>query len=489
MFALGALLLTPYLFRELGTAGFGTWSVMFTLATVFSLLELGFATGVTKYVAELRARGDREQLQLTLGTAVTLLAALGTLAFGLSATAAVLFDGLADESLREAFRDGMLLLGAIMPLRFAGTAYATALIGYGRYDRFNVGQGVLAVGFPVAAVVVTELGGGIVGLAAAYAGALAAESALGALLLRRTDPGLSLRPRLGTRVVRRRLSSFGSFTLLAESMVFVGARMDTVLIAAILSAAAAAPFAAALKLQSGLQALALPFINLLMPMVSELWARGERPEARRRVVLTTRVALQVTLPVGLGLALFAPDVVDLWLGSNAPSETATIIVLLAAAQIVTLTVRPSEKALVGLGRVRVIGLLSLFEGAANVGMTIWFVSTMGATGAALATLLSYAALSPVRIPLAARALGISAVEFVQRGIGPAVLASLPAVSGMLALVAWMDPGAGRAVAGLGIGVALSVAVGLSQVGPRRLGVALREAMSRSGSSDPYPAEA
>src|SRR4051812_514644 len=39
--AVSVLLLTPYLFRQLGLDGFGTWSVVFTIATVFSLVEYG----------------------------------------------------------------------------------------------------------------------------------------------------------------------------------------------------------------------------------------------------------------------------------------------------------------------------------------------------------------------------------------------------------------------------------------------------------------
>ena len=70
--AISVLVITPYLFRRLGTGGFGTWSVMFTMTTVFALLEYGFATGVTKLVAEARGAGRRRELEQTLGTTVTM---------------------------------------------------------------------------------------------------------------------------------------------------------------------------------------------------------------------------------------------------------------------------------------------------------------------------------------------------------------------------------------------------------------------------------
>ena len=489
LLAISTLLLTPYLFRTLGAGGFGTWSVMFTLATVFSLLELGFANGVTKLIAELRARGDRRALNATMGTSVSLMAVLGVGAFGLAAASAFLLDGLAAEGDADEFRTGMLILGVIMPLRFAGTAYGTALIGYGRYDRYNWGQLVLAGGFPLAAVLVVEAGAGITGIATAYAAALLGEAVVAAWLLRRTDPALALRPRLADAATRRGLARLGSFTLLADAMVFVGARMDTVLIAALRNAAAAAPYAAALKLQSALQALALPFVNLLMPMVSELWARGEAAEVARRLALTTRVAMQVTTPVALALALFSEDLVGLWLGEEAVPTTATIVVLLVATQVVTLTALPAEKALIGVGRVGVIGALEVVEGIVNVALTIVLVSAHGAVGAAVATLVAYGVLAPVRLPLAARAIRMPLGDLVSRGVIPALTSSLPSAAAMLALLALMPAGGARGLAGLFAGAAVAAAIGLVQVGPGELRRTLRGAGRRAGEPDPYPTEA
>jgi len=489
LLAVSTLLLTPYLFRTLGAGGFGTWSVMFTLATVFSLLELGFANGVTKLIAELRAKGDRRGLDVTMGASVTLMAALGVAALGLAAASAFLLDGLAAAGDEDEFKVGMLLLGAIMPLRFAGTAYGTALIGYGRYDRYNWGQVVLAGGFPIAAVAAVEAGTGITGIAAAYAAALLGEAVVDAALLRRTDRELSLRPRLADPATRRRLGRLGSFPLLSDAMVFVGARMDTVLIAALRNAAAAAPYAAALKLQSALQALALPFVNLLMPMVSELWARGEAAEVARRLALTTRVAMQVTMPVALGLALFSEDIVGLWLGEDAVATTATIVVLLVATQVVTLTALPAEKALIGVGRVGVIGALAVVEGVVNVVLTIVLVSAHGAVGAAVATLVAYGVLAPARLPLAARAIGMRLGDLVRRGLVPALTSSLPPAAAMVAMLLVLPAGGVRGVAGLVVGAGIAAAIGLAQVGPGELRRTLSGAGRRAGEPDPYPAEA
>lgn len=473
LLGLSALVLTPYLFRRLGAGGFGTWSVMFTITTTFSLLEFGFSTGVSKFVAELRARGRQRELDDVLGSAVVLMAGLGLVALGVMAAVGLLADGLASSGERDIFLAGMLVLGGALLVRFPFIAYAAALVGFQRYDLVAASESVTAVAFMVGAVVAVEAGAGVLGVAVAYAAALTAGAVAVALLLHRADRSIALRPRRAGGGTARRVLGFGSFAVLAEGMLFVGQRMDTVVIAAIRSAASAAPYAAAIKLQSALQSLTVPFLILIMPMVSDLEARGLTQEVVRRFVLATRVVLQVTLPFAVALALFAEDVVDLWLGKEAPAVTAGIIAVLMAVQIVTLSSTPAEKVLIGLGRVRVVGLLAFIEGVSNLALSIALVASYGAIGAAFGTLLTSAALAPLRLPLACRAVGYPLALLARRSLLPAVASSLPGAVAMLAIWAALPQGGGRVLAGAFAGIGISLAVALRQVGLARIREELR----------------
>jgi O-antigen/teichoic acid export membrane protein len=471
--ALSVLVITPYLFRRLGAGGFGTWSVMFTLTTVFALLEYGFATGVTKLVAELHGAGSRRELEQTLGTAVTIMGGLGFLAAVISAGFGVLGSGLAAAEYEDGFRVGMLVLAAAMLVRFPLVAYGAGLMGYQRFDLYNLAEAVTIVGFTGGAIAAVESGTDVLGLGVAWAGSLVAGGLAYFLLLHRTDRSLSLRPRLGTQTDRGRIERFSSLTLLADSMVFIGQRMDTLVIAAIRGAKAAAPFAAANKLTSGIQGLTFPFVIQLMPMVSDLHAQGRDSEVRRRFMIATRIALQLTLPFAVAFSLFATDIVDVWLGSGAPDVTVDIIVVLMAVQLVTLTAYPAEKVLVGIGRVRAVGLLALIEGLSNLALSIVLVSAYGAIGAALGTLFTSAVLAPIRFPLACGALGTSTARFLRESIVPAALSSLPALAAMALIWLVLPSGALRLAIGLTLGIGIAIAIGAAQIGPRRTLATLR----------------
>jgi O-antigen/teichoic acid export membrane protein len=156
LMVLSVLLLTPYLFSQLGVAGFGAWSVMFTFVTVFSLFEIEFLSGVTTGVA--RLDGDRQPAQigrLVRGGAV-LMAITGVIGLVVAAVVAFAADGLAAQADRAAFRDGLIVLGAAMVLRLPCAAFGAALAGRQRFDLFKAAESVAIVGIAGGTVVALQ---------------------------------------------------------------------------------------------------------------------------------------------------------------------------------------------------------------------------------------------------------------------------------------------------------------------------------------------
>jgi O-antigen/teichoic acid export membrane protein len=478
--AVSAVVLTPILYRGLGNGGFGTWSVIFTFGTIFSLGELGFARGVTKVTAELVGTERADRLRRTFGVAVALLGGLGLVAAVSAAVVGFAATGLAASGHESAFRWGMVVLGVERLFYFPLSVCGATLAGYQRYDLLNTASIANSLGFTVVAAVVVAGGGGVLGVVVAWAGMHLASGVLQWVFLRRVNRELSLRPRLGDREERRTLLRFSSFVLFAESMTFIGQRMDTLVIAAIRNAAAAAPYAAVLKLQTGVQSLTLPFVYLLMPMMSDLWARGEVAVIRSRLTLATRVSCQLTLPVAAALALFAGDVVHLWLGDGAPSTTAEILVVLMIAQVPALTAAPAEQVLIGIGRVRAIGLLALVEGVANLAVSIVLIQRYGAIGAAIGTLSTTAVLAPVKLPLVARALDYPIGALLRSSVVPAVAASIPALAAMVAVRVLLPEGILRLTVGVVLGLVAALTVAVAAAGPADVRARLVELRGRSG---------
>lgn len=479
LLGVAALALTPYLFRALGPSGFGTWSVIFGLTAVALVLQVGFSQGLTQMMAELRGQRRSSDLNETMEAGLTLMAWAGLSMLAVAIVGAVALPGLAAEGQQGAFRAGLLLVGAALVVRMPCMACAAALVAHQRYDLANVGSVVTTLVFAAGAVVAIESGAGITGVAGAQALALTLGGVTYIVTLRRHCPELSLRLTGGRGEARRRMMRFSAFTLLADSMVLVGQRLDVVLIAAIVNAAAAGPYAAVVKLQSALQSLTRPFIDLLMPMVAELAGRGQRAETLRRLAVTTRLALQISVPVAAAMAIFASDIVAVWLGNGAPAVTQDFVVLLMLANVVGLVAVPATEALIGLARVRLIGALAVGEGLLNVGLSLFLISVYGAVGAALGTLVAATVMGPLRLPIAARSAGGSTREMIGKSIVIPLLSSAPALAAMLAIHQLLPAGWERLILGCSTGVAAAVAIGALQLGPTRIRAVLRIARAKT----------
>jgi O-antigen/teichoic acid export membrane protein len=465
--ALMVLALTPYLFRQLGVAGFGAWSVLFAVASMFSFVQYSATVGVTKYVAEHHEAGRTRELRETVSAAVAAMAGLGVLSVVAAAALGAAGGGLVADRDADAFRTGLLLIGAAQLIRLPGQVYGAVLMGRQRFDLFNLGEAVTLLTFAIGAVAAMETGGGLGWLAAALAASLVTGSATHVALARRLDPGLPLRPRRTGPEVRRRVIRFGTLSALIDGMDLIAQRLDTLVVAAIRGATAAASIGAATRLISGVQALILPFVVLLLPMVAELDAAGRREELTRRFFVATRIVMQVTLVAAGGLAILATDVVETWLGPAAPAGTDDIVLVLMLVQVVTLTATPSTQVLLGLDRLRAAAWLAVAEGAGNLGLSIVLVSAHGAIGAALATLFTSAVIVPLRIPLACRAIGCRLGSVWRAALLPALAGAAPSLALMGAVVALLEPGALRLAVGLGLGWGAGLAIGAAQLRPWR----------------------
>lgn len=474
--ALTALGLTPYLYRQLGPGGFGTWSVLLTLTMIFDLLEFGFASGPSKLVAAHHARRDRRAQDAVLGATLILMTVLGLAGLLGALVLALTADGLAAEGQGEAFRTGLLVIGFAGVIRMSTAAYGATLMGLQRWDLFNVAEGIKVLGFLVAAIAVTEAGAGVVGLAWAFGGSWVVSGLLQAVLLRRADPHARLLPRRTDRRALREVGSFSSLTLLADSMVFAGQRADTIVIAALAGARAAGPYAAVVRLQSGVQALTLPFLRLLLPMASQLAAQSDFAGVRRQLLLASRLTLQITLPVAMAFAIFSPDIVSVWLGGGTPDSTVWVVVALMGVQVLGLTANAAERVLVGIGRVRLLAAMAVAEGLSNLVVSIVLVSAIGALGAAIGTLASTMVFAPLKLPIALRTLHTPSWGRALAGaLVPPVFASAPAIVAMVAIRLGMEEGPLRLVVGLTVGISLALAVAVRQFGPQRV----RTAITRS----------
>jgi O-antigen/teichoic acid export membrane protein len=216
-------------------------------------------------------------------------------------------------------------------------------------------------------------------------------------LLRRGAPSMSVIPEVVSFSVPMAFAGFfGSFSLWADRLVagyFLG-ESDTGVYAAV-------------SVITGTFAMILSGVKqILSPMVSDLYPRGEAHQVEALYRLGTRWALYATMPLLLSVCLAPKELLGVVFG-EAYAGGALPLVVLSVAQLVNVATGPYDTLLVMTGRQRAWLILSALMLLANVGLVALLAPSLGLLGASLGMAGSVISISVVGVIVVYRVLGMT----------------------------------------------------------------------------------
>jgi O-antigen/teichoic acid export membrane protein len=446
------LLALPAIVRGVGADRFGLLALAWSLISAFTVFDLGLGRAVTRFAAEALGAGRREAIPQILWPAVaaqTGLAIGGALALAALAPSVVThFLRVAPELHEEAVRT-LQVVAATLPAVLVALALQGVLQAAQRFDILTVVRTVASASMFLAPVAGVALGWSLPAMLLAVLvvriGALAAVIVACARVLGPLRP-----PRARAGPALRDLASFGAWASASAIVTFMLAPADRVAIGGELSMTALGHYAIPREVISRLGVVATGSVAMvLFPAFSALG--GARDLARLRL-LFGRAAKYLALAVvpGFGLlAVFAEELLGVWLGPGLAAASAPALRILAAGGALQALAAAPFVLLQGLGRADVPGRLHLAQAPIYAVALWWMVRLRGIEGAALVWS-ARAALDAVVMLEAARRLGAWGWPDARRAAGRAV----PPVAAFCAAAALVQ------AAPAPTGVRLVVAVGL-----------------------------
>ena len=124
--------LTPFIAKSLGNDALGLWSLIQATVGFFSLLDLGFAQAVVKYVADARGRQDEERLRNITSTLFWIYAALGAASMAVTLALAPFVPALLGipKEIAGVARAVFIIIGARSALAFPMGMFSGVLTGF-----------------------------------------------------------------------------------------------------------------------------------------------------------------------------------------------------------------------------------------------------------------------------------------------------------------------------------------------------------------------
>jgi O-antigen/teichoic acid export membrane protein len=282
-----------------------------------------------------------------------------------------------------------------------------------------------------------------------------AETAILTLLLWFATPW---RPSLVFSVAS--LGRFGGFAgnLFAENLLYqTGRNLSNLLVGRFLGAASVGAFLLATNvILVPFSRIAGPLQQVFFPAFSQI--RDDRERMADIWIRATRLVALISIPSLVGLAIVAPDFVEVVLGPKW-SEAIPVIQILAVVGLIQSVQTLSAEVLLALGRANWLFRFTI----------VWFVGTVaafalgvqwGIVGVASCLAVVTVLVEPLRTYLASRALGISPWRFVQALSGLAQAGALMGVAVLVArelLIEAGVPAGARLAVCVGLGAAVYVA--------------------------------
>lgn len=382
-----AVFCIPILIRELGEARFGLLTLIWAVVSYFGLFDLGLGRALTQQLAIALAEDDHKDVGPLVATASTLMAGLGILAGLLMALLAPwgvrLIQSVPDQ--QEAV-NAVLLMALAMPAIVLTSGFRGVLEARHAFAIIN------AIRLPMG--LFTFLGPVVVVLYGTtrldvVTGVLAVGRIIACLVHAwyawRTLPSDHGRLSLRKTLLRPLCVSGGWLTLSNIISPFMG-YVDRFIIGGVVSAAAVAYYTTPQEMILRLWIIPSAITAVLFPTFAAKILEND-DQVQSMFIKSVTWLFMMIFPITLLIALFAPELLSLWVGEKFARESSVIMRVFAFGILVNCLAHIPFTLIQSAGKPRVTALIHCFEFPLFIVMVLWLTSEFGLLGAAVAWLI------------------------------------------------------------------------------------------------------
>ena len=378
--------LTPYLVDSLGKPRYDVWCVAESVLAYFTLLDMGLAACLVRYVAKHHAGENRDGLNRMASTSLVLFLGAGCVALIVGAPILWgLAQRLEDKTAASAEVLPFLLLMLLnLSATLALSLFPSILDGLQRFTAKSIVRILFLTGRTIGIVAVMRHGGGLFDLAIVYTISNILEHATMALLAFRFVLGLKLGWSWVDRNTFRDIRGYSGNAFLAMLAGRITVQTGAIVIGLFLPAGEVTFFVTAARLVEYAKTLLRTITSTLTPGVSAMEARDDFAGIAKLMLNATKWVLVIVIPVNLGLWFFAGPFLERWVGPDFVNASVPAVAILATTLSIGVAQSVASRILYGLGQLRLFARLALGEAGLNLILMMLLIRPLGVEGVAVA---------------------------------------------------------------------------------------------------------
>lgn len=383
-----ALLLPPFLVRELSKDAYGAWSLLLQLTLYVGYLDFGIQTAVARFVAHAEELGDTKQKDGVVSTAFVLLslaALLGCVLVIVLAWQLPNLFGQMPPALYQPAQIALLFMGISFALGLPVSVIHALFIGLQRNEipaAVAVANKV-AMAALVAGVVLQHWGLAAMGASVALANVL---SYFAAFVAGRAWARVRIHVTQISRVYVRQIGGYSASVVVWMVAMLMISGLDLSIVG-IFDYKMTAYYAIAATLTNFIAQAQGAIFSALLPASAVLGARGDGERLGVMLVSSTRYGMLILLAMALPLVVGGHWIIRFWAGADYAQHATRILQVLVIANVIRLCALPYSTLLLGTGQQKKVIASPLAEGITNLLASVVGAYLLGAIGVALGTLI------------------------------------------------------------------------------------------------------
>ncbi len=380
------ILLTPFVIHRLGNSHYGLWILINSVIGYYGLLDLGIGSSVIRYVSKYVATDDEKNLNSFVNTVLFMFILVGVAAVIVSGVLSFFLADLFNLSKGDValFSRLILVLGFAVALSFPARTFSGILRATQRYDVANTIDISCSIAKTGMVVYFLSRGGGLMALAVISLLVRFVNGAFSLLFALRKTPILKIDLRLAQKSQLKTIFGYSIFIFIWGIGDRLRFHMDSIVIGAFLSVGAITYYSIGAKLMAYYVEAISAFSSITTPIFSSMDARDQYEKIRSLLTNGTRYLSLIAIFVGASLILYGKPFIRLWIGEEYESSYYVMLILIvpyimAGTQFMLLS------AARGIGKHKVLSLVTIGEGVLNLSLSILLVKRYGIYGVALGT--------------------------------------------------------------------------------------------------------
>lgn len=438
---LTGFIIAPFLVRHLGDTVYGLWILIASLVFYFGLLDLGVRGAVGRDIAFYQAKGDRDGVNATLNTALSLLCGAGLVAFLGTLLLISVFFYMFDvpPAHVDEVRMALVLVGLNLALWLPLSMFDSMLWAYQRFDLINMVDMISCTLRALLSYWVVVSGEGLVGLALISLLTLAGSQAIKGIIIFRLDRELVLALRYIGKQPLKRLMGIGFWNSILMLAWTVNGQVGPMIVGAKLTVGLVTPFSIASRLLTYGRETLVASTGVLTPVAISFHARDEKEQQHKMFIIGGAYCTALAIFFVAIFLLLGETIISLWMGPSL-AWASSLLVVLAIGEALPMSQWVTYSVILGKYRHRALATIFFIETSMAVALSLLMVKPYGLMGVCVAFALSATLLRGVyQMIYGCRLIGVSIARYLAVSILPVLGISIPPALVLWEMTRWMQP--------------------------------------------------